>query len=67
MKYIIEVDEQLNNILTKNANAKGVSVPTLVSQLLKQYVVDVHIMEQTDVWQNGIEECAEINLDWANL
>lgn len=67
MKYIIEVDEQLNNILTKNANANGISVPTLVSQLLKRYVVDAHIMEQTDLWQNGIAECAEINLDWANL
>lgn len=67
MKYIIEVGDDLNDILVKNANKYNVSVQTIILQLLRRYTVDAHIMEQDELWQNGIKECAEINLDWANL
>ena len=67
MKYNIEVDEQLNDVLIRNANKRNTDVPTLIAEMLKQYVIDAHIMEQNSLWQDGINDCAEINLDWANL
>lgn len=67
MEYIIEVDEELNNILTSNANKRNVPVSVLISEMLKRYLIDSHIMEQSELWENGINECADVNLDWANL
>ena len=67
MKYTIEVDEQLNNILTSNANKRNMPVSVLISEMLKRYLIDSHIMEQSELWKNGINECADVNLDWANL
>ncbi len=67
MQYIIEVNEQLNNMLLNNANLRNMTVPALIVELLGRYVIDAHIMEQDEVWKNGINECADINLDWANL
>lgn len=67
MEYKIEVDEQLNTILTHNASARNIPVSALIVDLLKRYVIDAHIMEQNDLWKSGIDECADINLDWANL
>ncbi len=67
MEYIIEIEDSVNNILTHNANRNGMSVQALISELLKRYLIDAHIMEKSDLWKNGIEECAELNLEWANL
>lgn len=67
MEYTIKVDEQLNNILTSNANKRNVPVSVLISEMLKRYLIDSHIMEQSELWENGINECADVNLDWANL
>ncbi len=67
MKYIIEVDDTLNSILTNNANKRNIPVPTLITEMLKRYLIDAHIMEEKELWENGINECAEVNLDWANL
>lgn len=67
MKYIIEVDDKLNGILTDNANKRNIAVTTLIAEMLKRYAVDAHIMEQSELWENGINECADVNLDWANL
>ena len=67
MQYIIEVDDKLNDVLNKNASAKSLSVAAFIVELLKHYVIDAHIMEQNELWQSGVEECADINLDWANL
>lgn len=67
MQYVIEVDEDMNGILSNNAARRNMPVPALIAEMLKQYVIDAHIMEQNDSWQNGIDECAAINLDWANL
>ena len=67
MKYVIEVDEALNETLTRNANKRNMSVQAIILQILRRYVLDSHIMEQDELWQSGIKECAEINLDWANL
>lgn len=67
MKYLIEVDEKLNAILSGNAALRNMNVTALISEILGRYAVDAHIMEQTDVWEKGIDECADINLDWANL
>lgn len=67
MEYIIEVEGALNDILTHNAKRNNVSVQTLIIELLKRYVIDSHIMEKNELWEKGIEECAEINLEWANL
>lgn len=67
MQYTIEVDKALNDVLNKTALKKNIGVPELIVELLKRFSVDAHIMEQTELWQNGIKECAEINLDWANL
>lgn len=66
MEYKIEVDPDLNTVLTKNAAQRNMPVPALIAELLKRYVIDAHIMEQTDI-RSRIEECADINLDWANL
>lgn len=67
MQYTVEVDKALNDILTRNANKRNMSVSALIVELLKRFSLDSHIMEQNELWQNGINECAEINLDWANL
>ncbi|MDE6201121.1 MAG: hypothetical protein K2M47_04505 [Clostridiales bacterium] len=67
MQYLIEVDDKLNDLLNGNANARNMSVPALIVELLKRYVIDAHIMEQNELWQSGTEECKDINLDWANL
>lgn len=67
MKYIIEVDEQLNTVLTSNANKRNIPVSALIAEMLKRYLIDSHIMEQSELWENGINECADVNLDWANL
>ncbi|MDE6293128.1 MAG: hypothetical protein K2L88_00700 [Clostridiales bacterium] len=67
MQYLIEVDGTLDNVLKQNANARNMSVPALIVELLSRYVIDAHIMEQSELWQSGTEECKDINLDWANL
>lgn len=67
MEYIIEVNEGLNEILTQNAKRNNISVQALINELLSRYVIDAHIMEQSELWSRGIQECAEINLDWARL
>ncbi len=67
MQYVIEVDGNLNDILVRNAANKHMSVEALVTELLKRYTVDAHIMEQSELWKSGIDDTAEINLDWANL
>lgn len=67
MQYIIEVDDKLNDLLNSNATMRNMAVPALITELLKRYVIDAHIMEQNELWKNGAEECAELNLDWANL
>ena len=67
MQYKIEVDEELNSMLIANAQKNNVSVEKLIEQTLKRYTIDKHIMEQNELWQKGIDECAAINLDWANL
>ena len=67
MQYSIEVDSQMNDILSRNAAKRNMSVPAMISEILKRYVIDAHIMEQSELWENGINECADVNLDWANL
>ncbi|MCH5163056.1 MAG: hypothetical protein J1G38_06160 [Clostridiales bacterium] len=67
MEYIIEVEDGLDDILTNNAKRNNISVQALIVELLKRYVIDSHIMEQSELWQRGIAACSEINLDWANL
>ena len=65
MKYIIEVSSEMDAILKSNAKAAKVTVADYIKSLLQLYAIDKHIME-IDSWENGINECAEINLDWAN-
>lgn len=67
MEYKIEVDSEMEDILSRNAAAAKMSVNNYIAELLKRYVIDAHIMEKSEAWQNGINECAEIELDWANL
>lgn len=67
MKYEIEVDKEVDDILKSNAARSAMSVPDIIEQLLKRYVIDAHIMEESDLWQNGLDECADLELDWANL
>ncbi|MDE5562376.1 MAG: hypothetical protein K2J01_02380 [Clostridiales bacterium] len=67
MQYIIEVDDELNDLLNSNALARNMTVSALIAELLKRYVIDAHIMEQNELWQSGTEQCKDINLDWANL
>ena len=67
MQYNIEVDEELNNILINNAQRRNMSVPALIAEMLKQYAIDAHIMEQSELWKNGFDNVADVNLDWANL
>ena len=67
MQYTIEVNDALNNILTSNAAKAGMSTEALIVSLLNKFVIDAHIMEKVELWEKGFDECAEINLDWANL
>ncbi|MBD5131547.1 MAG: hypothetical protein HDT28_02990 [Clostridiales bacterium] len=67
MKYQIEVDKELNDILVNNANKRNMSVPALIAEILKRYVIDAHIMEQNELWERGAADCAQLELDWANL
>ncbi len=67
MEYIIEVEDGLNDILVNNAKRNNISVQALVCELLKRYVIDAHIMEQSELWERGIAACSDINLDWANI
>lgn len=67
MKYTIEVEDKVDNILRSNSQKSGVSVERIIAELVKRYLIDAHIMEKAEQWQSGIDECAEINLDWANL
>lgn len=67
MQYVIEVDSEVDSVLNNNAKLRGLSVPALIEQMLCQYAVDAHIMEQEELWRDGIQSCADINLDWANL
>ncbi len=67
MQYVIEVDEELNLTLIGNAQKRNMSIESLIEETVKRYVIDEHIMEQSELWQKGIDECAAINLDWANL
>lgn len=66
MQYVIEVNDKLNDILINNASAHGASVSELIADLLNRYVIDAHIMNR-ELWKDGIDACADINLDWANL
>ncbi len=67
MKYEIDLEPEMDNLLKSNAGKYGKSVSELIVDLLKRYVIDAHIMEQDEMWKSGIEECADIDLDWANL
>lgn len=67
MQYIIEVDDKMNDILIRNAAKQNIPVQNLIADLLKRYLIDKHIMEQDQMWQDGINELADVNLDWANL
>lgn len=67
MQYIIEVDDKMNDILIRNAAKQNIPVQSLIADLLKRYLIDKHIMEQDQMWQDGINELADVNLDWANL
>ena len=67
MEYIIEVEQGLNDILVNNAKRNNMKVETLITELLKRYVIDAHIMEQSELWERGIADCTEINLEWSNL
>lgn len=67
MKYLIEVDKELSDILTSNANKRNMNVTALIAEILKRYVIDSHIMEQSELWERGAADCAELELDWANL
>ncbi len=67
MQYVIEVDEELNLTLIGNAQKRNMSIESLIEETVKRYVIDEHIMEQSELWQKGIDECAAINLDWVNL
>lgn len=67
MQYVIEVDDDLNLTLIGNAKKHNISIEELIEETVKRYVIDEHIMEQSELWQKGIDECAAINLDWANL
>ena len=67
MEYLIEVDSQMDAVLTRNASAKNMSVNDYIKSLLQLYAIDAHIMELNASWQSRTNECAELNLDWANL
>ena len=67
MKYLIKVDDALNTVLTNNADKRNIPVSALIAEMLKRYVIDAHIMEQSELWKNGFDECADVDLDWANL
>lgn len=65
-KFTIEVDEELERVLVKNAAIGGVSVEKFIELLLNRFAVDRHSMKVEDM-KAGYEDCAELNLEWANL
>ncbi len=66
VKYIIEVNEELNKRLNEVAKIKGMPVEKYVSELVNRYALSLHTMDQ-EALGKGYEETGDINLDWANL
>lgn len=65
-KYLIEVDDQMNDILKENARLRSLSVEEVIRELLQQYLIPSHIM-QGEAIEEGYTESGEVNLEWANL
>lgn len=64
--YLIEVSDGMDAVIESNSKAQNISPQDVILQILNRFMVDVHIMEETQM-QMGYEEVAQINLDWANL
>lgn len=64
--YTIEVDENLDRILSEKAALKRMRVEELIVFLLHRFALDPHSMKVEDM-KDGYEQCAELNLEWANL
>lgn len=56
----------MDAVIESNSKAQNISPQDVILQILNRFMVDVHIMEETQM-QMGYEEVAQINLDWANL
>lgn len=65
-KYLIEVDDTMNEILNENARSRALSVEEIIQELLRQYLIPAHIL-QGEAMEEGYTESGEVNLEWANL
>ena len=65
-RYTVEVDENLDRILTGAANMRSMSVEKLIELLLNRFAVDAHSIKTEDM-KEGYAECGALNLEWANL
>ncbi len=66
VKYVIEVNAEMDKRLQEVAKIKGVPVEKYVADLVNRYALSLHTMNQEELRQ-GYEETGDINLDWANL
>lgn len=66
VKYVIEVNEDMDERLKSVAKIKGMPVEKYVAELVNRYALSLHTMNQEELGK-GYEETGDINLDWANL
>lgn len=64
--YRIEVNEEMDNIITKNAQRLGISPEKVIEQIINRFLVPLHNINRDEMAQ-GYELMGEINLELANL
>lgn len=65
-KYTIEVNAELDKILSSAAHERGMSTKELIVVLLNRFAVDPHSIKAEDM-RDGYIECGAMNLEWAEL
>lgn len=64
--YRIEVNEEMNEIIKKNAEKLGLSPEKVIEQIVNRFLVPLHNINRDEMAQ-GYELMGEINLELANL
>jgi len=63
-QYLINVDKEMNDLLQDNSTKQNMGIEQYISQILKQFVVSSHILNEESM-AKGYEEMGEINLELA--
>lgn len=66
IRYQIEVNQEVNDIIQKNASKLGISPEKVIEQIVNRFLVPLHNIDSEKMAQ-GYEQMSEINLELANL